>query len=272
MGYMDKTAKVREFDPLHIPKISGTTCVLHISSFLEGSGKNNPLREFNVLKKQIDMLSSQKISDINGFRLDLVISINGHVNVKEYISYLKSIDKTVVGNNVNITIFQRPNFGYQWGGFYDVWNRYKMINCDWFVTLEADVYFNDNTWFDYCMNRIANKKEIGFLGMISRKFNTINPKEYGEVVPIPERVWRDKNNNTLKNPNESVTRHTRGGMYFCKRSLLQKLDNVYGCFTHSMGCNHHLDGIILGEVGFSHKTTALGYVLNMNENITGLIE
>ena len=270
MGYMGKERIFRVFDPLHIPKINKTDCVLHISSFLQESKEKSDRREgdsprdFNCIKSLIGEISNQRISNREGFRLDAVISINGHVENQEYIDYLKSINGTVIGNNVHITIFQRPNVGWQWGGFHDVWMRYKDIDCNWYATMEGDVFFSNDTWFDY----FVNKNKI-LHGQNSRKFNTIDPKEYNG--PIPPEVWRDENNNVL-NASVNDTAHTRGGFYICQKSFLQHMDNVYGCFTHAMGCNMWFDAIILGEVAFCQKATALGYELIKDENVLGVRE
>jgi len=45
----------------------------------------------------------------------------------------------------------------------------------------------------------------------------------------------------------------------CKKEMLENIDDTYGCFTHSMGCNYSFDGVILGEVCFSQKITSLGW-------------
>jgi len=262
MGYMGKERIFRVFDPLHIPKINKTDCVLHISSFLQESKEKSDRREgdsprdFNCIKSLIGEISNQRISNREGFRLDAVISINGHVENQEYIDYLKSINGTVIGNNVHITIFQRPNVGWQWGGFHDVWMRYKDIDCNWYATIESDNYLTQDNWLDIAIE-MSEGDEYGFFGKHQKDF-PIDPYNFSSIA-IPSNVWRTGDNKTKNNMVKEDTLHSSGGFFFCKKSFLQKMDEVYGCFTHSMGCNWLFDGIVLGEVIFSHKTRELGY-------------
>lgn len=263
---MDRSQKFRVFDPLHIPNIKTTNCVLHISSYLQGNNE----REFNVLKENINLLSSQTISS-SSYRIDLILSINGHINNPKHIGYLKSINKSKINSGIYVIIFQRPNTGFQWGGFHDVWMRYKDIKCNWFATIEADCYFLRSDWLDYLINTM-NKQPLttGYFGHRNPrgggKFivnpcdqNTINPLRFDNVPKIPIEVWRDKNNNVIQNTQVVDTCHSGGGFHFCRRSFLENMDKIFGCFTFSMGCHHDFDGIVLGEVGFGQKTRVLGY-------------
>jgi hypothetical protein len=278
MGYIDRSKVYRQFDSLHIPTVGKTDCVYHISSYLEDkegvSDRVNTSREFEVFRLNIDHLLSQTISQLDGFRMDLIVSINGHISNPTYIEYLNSINGTNNGK-VFITVFQRPNVGYQWGGLHDVWLRYKDVKCTWYVTTEADVYMEDDIWYDTAVHKV-NASGNGYLGQNAR-INMIHPFEaesspgmwyIGDSSPL---VWRNGNGDIIK-PTKEMTQHTRGGFYFCCDTLLRRMDEVYGNFTFSMGCNHEYDGIILGEVGFCHKITALGYKLFKNEDMVRVRE
>jgi len=283
MGYINRDMKFREFDFLHVPKIEKTDCVLHISSFLQSHciDKNNEInyeimanKNFLCLKYTINSLLSKRASE-NDCRIDVVISVNGHIEEQEYIDYLKSINGKSNGC-YHITVFQRQNIGFQWGGFHDVWLRYKNIKCNWYATMEGDCILIEY-WFDIASRNIKHKKQIGFNGQQ-------NNIKYGHLVPkgvycdqnaidakvfydstdkvqklIPMGVFRNRDNGFYKDSSMINTCHTRGGFYFCKKEMLENIDDVYGCFTHSMGCNYSFDGIILGEVCFSQKITALGW-------------
>jgi len=163
-----------------------------------------------------------------------------------------------VGNNVNIITFQRPNIGYQWGGLYDIWLRYKDINCGWFGSLEHDHYFRHSEWFDIAMNHMGrqplNVKNIG-MNQTSKSFN---PYEYCGKK-IPKEAWKDKNNEVIEGIREDDLIHSSGGGYFCHRDLLRDMENAYGCFTFSIDNDYIFDGIVLGEVGFCQKIKSLGY-------------
>lgn len=267
MGYLDRTRKFRVFDPLSIPTIEMTDCVLHICSYLEQD--NN--REFDVLQKNIDLLSSQTISVKPDYRVDLIISINGHIDNPDYIDYFRRIDGIKINSGVYVQIFQRQNIGFQWGGFHDVWMRYKDIKCNWFVTLEADCFFLRTDWLDYLIMEMNNQPlNVGYFGHRNKEKggkyivgpcdqNTINPLKLDDHTPIPIEAWRDKNNQVIQDINVIDTCHTRGGFYFCRKALLRDMDQVFGCFSFSMGCNHEFDAIVLGEVGFGQKARVLGY-------------
>lgn len=273
MSYLDNTSRFREFDPLHAPKIRRTNCVFHLCSFLQEGPRRegDSKRDFICLQKFIEIIKTQRISTDPDFRLDLIISINGHIENQEYIDYLKSINGSIINWKVHITVFQRQNVGWQWGSLHDIWLRYKEIDCNWFVSMEADVWLDTDLWFDYLRRQILNTKgKVGFLGQ-SRAIATWPPDE----IPSPRRkndvslnMWRDGNNNVIELPTLEHSNHTRGGFYFCKKSFLKEVDDVYGCFTFAMGGTVGLDSIVLGEVGFSHKTTALGYELFCDEDIT----
>lgn len=268
LGYIDKRSqKFRVFDPLHIPNVEATDCILHISSYLEESSE----REFNVLRENVGLLSSQVIFPEYDYRIDLILSINGHVEKPKYIKYLKSIDGSKINSGVYVTVFQRQNMGFQWGGFHDVWLRYKDVKCDWFATMEADCYFLREDWLAYLTGTMKEQPPtIGYFGhrnprnggkfiVQSCDQNTINPLCFDSVPSIPTEVWRDGNNKVIQDAKDVDTCHSGGGFHFCRRSFLEHMDKVFGCFTFSMGCHHDFDGIVLGEVGFGQKTRVLGY-------------
>jgi len=105
-----------EFNTLDYPTIDKSTCVFHMSTFLSSTGYRrvgSGYRDFNCIKENIERFSTQHISSLDNFRLDLIISVNGDITEDEFIQYYKDIDGTVVGNNVNIKIFQRDNIGFQ---------------------------------------------------------------------------------------------------------------------------------------------------------------
>jgi len=105
-----------KFNSLDYPIIDKSNCVFHMSTFLSSTGyrrRGNGYRDFNCIKENIKRFSTQSISSLKDFRLDLIISVNGDITENEFIEYYKDIDGSVVGNNVNIKIFQRHNVGFQ---------------------------------------------------------------------------------------------------------------------------------------------------------------
>jgi len=263
MGYLDDTIKFRVFDPLHIPKIKKSDCVFHYCVYLQ-RGVDNRVSStagwhFKCIKENIKIFSKLPPTKRDNFRMDLVISINGHLEEKEYIDYFKKIDGTVINKCIYITVFQRQNIGYQWGGFHDVWMRYKDIDCNWYVTMETDDYIAHDYWFDIAVDMMKEEEDekIGFFGKY-QKDHPIDPVNF--VSPgIPPEVWRTGENKVNYDMQAHQTLHSSGGFYFCRKSFLQHMDKVFGCFTHSMGCNWRFDGVVLGEVVFSNKTRELGY-------------
>ena len=301
MGYLSRDMIFREFDPLHVPKIERTFCVLHISSFLQSHNiekwdvndkdseenwikhvKSRAKTNFLCLKYTINDLLSKKASE-NDCRIDIIISVNGHIEEPEYIDYLRDINGKSNGC-YHITIFQRQNIGFQWGGFHDVWLRYKDVECNWYATMEGDCALSEY-WFDIASKSIEYNTEIGFNGqpnttkngnLIPRGVhcdqNAIDVKNFYDASdriqrPIPIGVFRDQDNGFYRYHSMINTCHTRGGFYFCKKEMLENIDDTYGCFTHSMGCNHSFDGIILGEVCFCQKITTLGWKWTTSPNV-----
>ena len=108
----------KEFNSLGVADTKRSNCVIHISSFLsENKTKRRQRhvskRDFDCIVENIKLISKQKTSDINPFRMDLIISINGGIEKAEYIDYLTKINGTVIGNNVHVKVFQRANVGFQ---------------------------------------------------------------------------------------------------------------------------------------------------------------
>lgn len=249
---LEEKIVMRRFDPLHYPSNKDASCVLHICSYFEDYGERNLL----ALKECVVSLGRLK----NDKSIDIVISVNGFVDYAPAYNYLEELR-----SNTRIIVFQRPNFGHQWGGLYDVWMKYKGTNCGSFATIEQDCYFIEKDWFEVLRRDL---KSYGYVGMASRVLNTINPYKY-EEFSIPDNTWRNDKNEAIK-IGEKDTEHSRGGFYLCSRELLQKMDEVYGCFTFALGHHHYYDGIVQGEVAFAHKTKALGFKWRMAEGIIGM--
>ena len=66
--------------------------------------------------------------------------------------------------------------------------------------------------------------------------------------------------------------HTRGGFHFCRKSLLEKIDKQFGCFTEAKGCDLMIDGILHGEIGFCQKIEATGTGLHPIDDICYIME
>jgi hypothetical protein len=250
--------RVRVFDPLkpvsgvkydlvcHIP-----VCLDNIKRRQEGAD-----RDFRCLQFQLENFKKIRPSDNPNFKMILIISVNGGIGQSSYITFLKSIPKQLTPQ-IETLIFQRPNVGWQWGALHDVWMRYKDSSYI-FSTMECDVYFNDNKWYDRSYEILKNNPTAGFVGQPPGNHTLPNIGAYADFE-IPKRVWRDGYNRVIEKPTQPISKHSRGGWYFCRRELLQSMDNTYGCFTFALGYENALDGIVLGEVGFSHKTEQLGF-------------
>jgi len=264
-NYLDR---IRVFRPLKpAGQRPGVDVVLHIPIRLNstGSGRNNRQSDIECLKKNLQTFEHNK-----GFKGDLVISVNGFIDndFLSYVHYLESINNTQMGP-FTITVFQRPNFGYQWGGFYEIWQKYKDSDIIYFATLECDCYLEPN-WYLTCTGKI---KGHGFVGMPPK----IDLGGRTEMYFHTRRIWRSAADETIGDSARwskggtdyrTVMTHTRGGFYFCRRALLKKLDEVYGCFTESMGCDPSIDGVAMGEIGFASKTGQVGQSF---EGIAGVV-
>ncbi len=251
----------RHFDPLKpVNKSENIDCVLHLPIHVETDSRDSDssghLEDFITASRVIKHTVGQKISNKKDFKLHLIISINGNIDTVKYIQYFKKIDNSWLSDKVYCKVFQRPNYGYQWGGFHDVWSRYKESKCNWFITMESDHIFFHDPWFDLATKCMTSAK-IGDFGKHQ------NPRGVSPVRPVgvdcPVWHWRKGDGSVMKNVKDSNLVHTCGALHFCKREVLQKLDDVFGCFTFSLGCNHTVDGIVQGEIGFCQKITALGY-------------
>ena len=214
--------------------------------------RDNNRDDFKSLKFNLEYFKENPI----GFNGILVISVNGFID-DIYKNEIKWLDQNVVNKqwgDWTTTIFQRPNWGYQWGGFYDTWLKYKDIDCTRYATLECDCYLHGE-WFKKGMRMLADHPDFGFVGMAPDK----NVRKNLRVqYHFSDRLWEK----------HSGYKHTRGGFYLCRKRLLEAIDKEYGCFTLSMGANQDLDGIACGEIGFSSKTRHLGFkysVLNPSE-------
>ncbi len=259
-GELMDYSSFREFDPLKPQNNRKVTCVLHIAVFLEPekreSDSGGMIEDFVTAKKCIQKIVANPGSGNKKFKLDLVISINGFITTPTFIKYFRSLDKKWLTPSVYCQVFQRSNTGFHWGGFHDVWMRYKDVECHWFATMESDHKFKPKNWFDKVVPIMNERKEIGSFGK-HQNLKYVEPyKAFG--YKIPNHMWRD-NNGTPRKMRRCDTIHSCGAFHFCRREVLKKIDDLFGCFTFSMGCNHKVDGIVLGEVGFCDKIKVLGY-------------
>ena len=260
-GDYDFLDQIRIFRPLkYSGKKPGVNVVLHIPIQLniKGGPKSHRNSDIDCLEKNLILFGQHK-----GFTGDLVISVNGFID-NEFIpdvKYLETINNTQIGP-FNVIVFQRPNFGYQWGGFYDVWQKYKDSEIAYYITLECDCYLTRD-WYKICIENIKNN---GFVGMPPKR----DMGGRTDMYFFTSRIWRNGADKKLNKPGadyRKVMTHTRGGFYFCQRSALEKLDKIYGCFTDSMGCDSSIDGVAMGEIGFASKIGQIGMTFKDYENI-----
>jgi hypothetical protein len=252
-------------------------CVIHVSTFLEDKGMRragNAETYFRAARMLIEDLLTRPLSE-KSLRVDLVISVNGLVTNSTYIHYLEELH-SVHSSHVQIrpVVFQRPNVGWQWGGLWDIWLRYKHLKCKWWVTMESDLLLQFPCWVDIFTQEIEKAQEdgfkIAFLGFHQRRDWFIDTHEF--YVPLPASVWRDWQNKPMKNVLPEDLRHIAGGFYFCTREFLEALDQTFHCFTFALGGNYEIDGIVHGEVGFSQKARALGFDYIAREEVYYPIE
>jgi hypothetical protein len=249
-GAYDFLDQIRIFRPLK-PETRKLDVVLHIPIRLNVTGGNKSKRDSDIdcLEKNLIMFDQ-----MSGFDADLVVSVNGFIDNELIpdVKYLEHINNTHIGP-FYIKVFQRPNWGYQWGGFYDVWQKYRNSKCGFFSTLECDCYLLKD-WFSICQSKI---QDYGFLGMPPK--SDLGGRT--EMYFFAGRIWRNAGDEQIGKSGtdyRQVMTHTRGGFYYCQRFMLERLDNAYGCFTESMGCDLAIDGIAMGELGFASKVGQLG--------------
>jgi len=257
---------LRIFDPLQYPDFDKTDCILNLTVFLENDGlrrMDNGYREptdnkqeMENLKRNIDFFDKSSHSIKKDFSMKLVISVNGHLMDDESINYLKSLDRQKLNDSkVEIIIYQRPNIGWQWGSLWDIWTRWKNVNCEYWVSKECDWHFRLENWYDILKEKLISNKNAAFVSAYERKFK-FDPYEY--YGPLSIDVWRDINGKPFKAKWEDV-KHVQPSYYFMRKSFLEKMDKTFGCFTYALGQSYELDAIVYGEMGFSQKTKALGY-------------
>jgi hypothetical protein len=261
-GDYDFLDSVRIFRPLKPSgKKPGVNVVLHIpiQMNIKGCSKSKRDSDIDCLEKNLILLEQHA-----GFAGDLIISVNGFID-NEFIpdvKWLETINNTQIGP-FNVIVFQRPNFGYQWGGFYDIWQKYKNSGIEFFATLECDCCLLSG-WYEKC---IGNIKNHGFVGMPPKRDLGAN-----QMYFFTGRIWRNSGDKALGlgksgTVDKTVMTHTRGGFYFCHRSMLERIDEAYGCFTESMGCDPAVDGVAMGEIGFASKAGQLGISFIDMENV-----
>lgn len=244
----DLLDQVRYFDPLKYPSEGTADIVLHIPIQLNSRGSRRApaggFSDFDGLKWNLNNFKKNP----KGFHGILVVSVNGFID-DGHIDNLKWIDEKVINNqwgDWNVTVFQRPNYGYQWGGFYDVWLKYKEIDCKYYATLECDCFLQGDWWKKSIDLFESRGDQFGFVGMAPDKEVR---KHLLQQYTFSGRLWDCHSN----------MRHSRGGFYLCRRELLDKMDRFYGHFTLSLGNNQELDGVACGEIQFSSKTRHLGF-------------
>lgn len=260
-----RTTFWRTFDPLK-PVDRLINCAFHIPVHVEDSVRDSDSRgmieDFVVSRRCIEKFREYSISNIPDFKLDLVVSINGDITHPKFIEYFRSIDNQWLSDKVFCKVYQRTNTGYQWGGFHDVWMRYK-DTCEWFATMEADHRFMFDNWFDMVLEHVGDGSKFTF-----SKYQY--PKIWGTPQapvgrPAPASLWRNTDGSTKINPPEEVLLHSCGAFHFCHNDILTKLDNAFGCFTFSMGCANMIDGIIQGEIAFCQKIREFGHIIKSGE-------
>lgn len=264
-----KRGILRIFDPLSYRAWEKVDVVVNLTTFLESQaprrGPNGTRlvsswdKDLDDIKYNIKVYDSLCPSDKKDFTMELVISVNGYVTDDVPINYLKSINDSYISDGrIHITVFQRPNIGWQWGALQDIWMKWKKLNCQFWMTQESDCHVNQECWFDILYEEITSHKEkICFISGRERCFEFGDPYVYSG--PLNKQVWRDKYNRPLENPTEYDLKHVDPLFYFISRDFLEELDNTYGCFTFALGANYFLDAIVYGEIGFCQKARALGY-------------
>ena len=250
----------RHIDPLPRHSTGWSDCVLHLSTFLQTEGRRripDATRDFECLQKNVEQFATWRASQQPGFMMDLVISVNGTIDIQEHLDMLNRINGQMLNPTTRVTVFQRPNIGWQWGGFWDVWLRWKGITCEWWATLENDCHLTDPDWFDVLQALLLTDPGACWVGM-HEGWDGVNPNKFGSCQ-LPPTTWRGPHNEPLDHFESDTLIHSGGGFYFCRRKVLESFDRTFGCFTHALGCHFQLDGIISGEVAFSQKARALGW-------------
>lgn len=268
----------RVFTPIQWPQIDHCDLVLHLSTFLQDNAKRrdkngyndivSSSRDFYHVQKEIEIFRTFRPSS-NDVDIYLLISINGGITNDEYINFLRNIDG-LHENNTHFIVFQRPNFGYQWGGFYDVWSKYKDINCTWYMSKESDWHLNTEYWFDRLIdkyNEISRKNgKIGYIGGGKRKIPFNDIYEYNG--PLNKETWRDQYNNTHENPTLDFTMNVDPRFMFCHKDYLNDLDRTYGQFTYALDDSYYLGAIVYSEIGFYQKSVVKDYIMGEYHEIS----
>jgi hypothetical protein len=180
-------------------------------------------------ESQIEHLKYNLVNNMNmpdGTSMSIHISINGESD-EHWINEVNNLAEQYNAKEV----FHRPNIGYQWGGYYDLFKKHE-FTYDWFATLEVDCFLIKE-WLHYA----SPTKRLHHIGMIPYKENA------GRMPP------------------EYQKPHTRGGFHMCSKWLLQRIDKKYKCFSDAK-TSDYFENILKGEIGFCQKVLDCGYALN----------
>ena len=201
-------------------------CILHIPvCFDTDKGISGVRKDFEIraLENSLRNLESDPVT--------VYVSINGPTEDKYADKVIELCDE------YHAQYFNRPNTGYQWGGYYDTFQKTKNLDSVYYGTLEVDYCLIKN-WYELLKN--CKKHHIGMPPLK----HTIQPHNW------PNKWKGDKSQD-----------HTNGAFHFCSKPLLNAIIDQYNCFTNSKGSNHTLDGILHGEVSFCSKIQAVQYSL-----------
>jgi len=268
--YIERDSKYginRVFDPVQKYKDEKLDCISTICTFLQTDGlrrvpiqgikvKGRSEDDFKCLKINIDRFSKIKPSKKH-IRMELIIIVNGYISDNSYITYLSNLDNKWITDDIKIRVFQRSNMGWKWGALWDIWNGYKDGGCNWWLSIENDLYINMQHYFDICTKLLLDDSNSCWISYIERTTAMEKPYEY--YGNLPQDIWRDKNNKPLHINSRDELHCSGGSFHFIKRKVLEDIENIYGNFTYAIGDSYELDAIVHGEIGFFQKAKALGY-------------
>ena len=265
----------RVLPPLFTPfRYDEKELIIIVTCFLETGGmrrcKNGPKRpsypdrEFEHLKQDIETFRILKPSKFD-IDIELIYAVNGFLTEDHMIKYLNDINDTYLQDKVHLTVFQRPNIGWQYGAAYDVFQKHRHTEVGYYMMKEVDRHLKVDYWYDILNQKMMTagyspksgyNEKICWVGGVERPYR-FKPHEY--AGPLTENIWRDKNYKPIKNPTKEITLCVKPHYYFLSPDFLHNLDYCYGNFTDSIGSSYELDGIVYGEHCFCQRAKELGY-------------
>lgn len=168
-----------------------------------------------------------------------------------YREYLNNLPNKI--GNANVVLIERPNEGFSYGGYSEVFSRYHE-QFDYYVLMEDDyMYMVDN--FDAIMLKyMQSNSRCGFVSFWmadsskNEQLGRLNQTKEAKIIKGIHKYFPD----TFKFPRISVG--------LVRSKTLQDIWNTFGALPYSTGANHR-ECKFIGQFGLSAIMQKLQWIL-----------